>query len=437
MFDIATPKRRPILGCIADDVTGATDLAINLVGGGMRVTQFLGIPSAEAIENQTNADAIVVALKTRSVDTGDAIKQSLDALSMLKQQGVSRFYFKYCSTFDSTVDGNIGPVAVALMNELNADRTIFCPAFPRAGRTVFQGHLFVGEQLLSESGMQHHPLNPMTDSNLVRFLGTQTERNVGLLPFGVIQSGVEQAKEHAEQLVAENTPLIVTDTCEDSQLAKLASAFSNDVLVTGGSGLGRFLPDAYRSLGLLPASPFEPRLPTATGRSLILAGSCSTATNDQVRWMSGKATIIRLDVNQVVEQASVEAERIKQISSSADATKPLLIASTATADVVADLQKRFGAHQVAKSIEDFFGSIAIDLVGQLSINRLVIAGGETSGAVTGALGIDSLEIGPEICTGVPWTQTKIKGRDMAVTLKSGNFGGDDFFESAIQMLDPE
>ncbi len=269
-------KRLPILGCIADDVTGATDLAINLVQGGMKVVQVLGVPEAEALAAEAvDCDAIVIALKSRSMPAADAIEQSATCLRWLQSIGVSRFYFKYCSTFDSTVDGNIGPVAEALMQRLGVRQTVFCPAFPRAGRTVYQGHLFVGKTLLHESGMQNHPLNPMTDSNLVRFLSTQTTCRIGLLDHAAVAESAEACEKALSSMSDDGVAMVITDVVENSDLVTIADAVGSHRLVTGGSGLGRYLPETYRRLGLFASPAFTPTLSSVPGRSLILSGSCS------------------------------------------------------------------------------------------------------------------------------------------------------------------
>jgi uncharacterized protein YgbK (DUF1537 family) len=191
-----------MLGVIADDHTGATDVASMLVRSGLRTVQIIGVPLASAAIDLTEIDAVVVALKSRNIDPAEAIVQSLDALRWLQQQGAQRFYFKYCSTFDSTAQGNIGPVTDALMLALKTHYTIACPAFPENQRTIFKGHLFVGDQLLSDSGMRHHPLTPMTDSNLMRVLGAQTQCKVGLLSHTQVAQGVTSLRQVVGQRLA-------------------------------------------------------------------------------------------------------------------------------------------------------------------------------------------------------------------------------------------
>lgn len=427
-------SRQPILGVIADDVTGATDIALNLTQGGMKVVQFLGVPSADAATQDIDADAIVVALKSRSIAPDDAIAISLRALECLTALGVSRIYFKYCSTFDSTSRGNIGPVAAALMKSMNVGQTVFCPAFPRAGRTVFRGHLFVGDALLNESGMQNHPLNPMNDANLVRFLAAQSDCPVGLLSATAIAASASACRDRLAELERDLVPFVICDTCHDGDLQTLADALASIPLVTGGSGLARYLPDAYRAIDLLTSEPAPPTLPSVPGRNLILAGSCSLATNGQVAWMRSRCPTLQIDVAAMIDDGDGYFDRVVQWATKHREHETLLIASTSSPGTVADLQRQFGIETVADAIERMMGQIAKTLVADHNVRRLVLAGGETSGAVVRELGIELLGIGPEICAGVPWTQTIGTDPALAIALKSGNFGDENFFAAALEML---
>lgn len=428
-----TPNR-PVLGCIADDVTGATDLAINLVNGGFRVVQVLGVPDQSVIENLPACDAIVVALKTRSIPKFDAINQSLQTLAKLQAHGIERFYFKYCSTFDSTPDGNIGPVSSALMTAIGVQQTIYCPAFPRAGRTVYQGHLFVNGSLLNESGMENHPLNPMTDSNLVRFLSQQVDGKVGLLSHETIMAGIAAIEDQIEALKADDVGHVVTDCLDNSDLQSLASLAVSMPLVTGGSGLARYLPDALRTVGAVDDSSSDPALPSAVSRALIIAGSCSRATNAQVAFMQDRCPTWRVNVTNLLEDADEELAKLIAWAHETQSSNTHLIASTSTPDVVADLQEKHGAQQVASAVEDFLGRVAQSFTSEFDAKRLILAGGETSGAIVQRLGIQALRIGPEICAGVPWTESIGEGPAYALALKSGNFGDQDFFQAALEML---
>lgn len=424
----SSKKRRPLLGCIADDVTGATDLAINLVHGGMRVVQLVGVDSVAAVED-LDADAVVIALKTRSVIVEDAIEQTLDALRVLRMAGIQRFFFKYCSTFDSTKDGNIGPVADALLDELQVEQTIYCPALPRNGRTVYQGHLFVNGVLLHESGMESHPLNPMTDANLMRWLGHQTERKIGLLGY----ERLHEIGPALDDLKANGCRHIIVDACDEQHLKLIASSLSEMSLLTGGSGIARFLPNAYRETALLKSPLFMPTRPTIEGRTLIVAGSCSSATNKQVDWMNGKVPIAKVDVDGLMANAQTEKAKLVDWANAQDLSSSVLIASSASPELVSSLQTKYGGGEVARNIERLFAEVTEQLVSNDGFSRLIIAGGETSGAIVNQLEIRGLQIGTEICAGVPWTET-IGERPLALALKSGNFGGDDFFETAMEML---
>lgn len=434
----SNPAGIPVLGCIADDVTGATDLATNLTQGGMRVVQVIGVPTPDDSQRVQDADAVVVALKSRSIEPSQAITQSTKSLDWLQQLGAKRFYFKYCSTFDSTDRGNIGPVAEALMDQLNVTQTLFCPAFPRAGRTVYQGHLFVFDRLLSESSLRHHPLNPMTDADLVRVLGSQTTQPVGLLRCDTIDTSPDACRHELNQLADAGIRHVITDTCNDHHLETLAKIAATMPLVTGGSGLARFLPTAYRSSTDSPDGIWEPtgaagQLPAVGGRNLILAGSCSAATQQQVRWMQDRYPSRVINFASLVGDPAAELADLIAWAGQHDEAETLMVSSTSAPDVVAQLQAKHGASQVAEAIETLFGEIATRFVDELSFRRLVVAGGETSGAITRHLKIRCLRIGPEICAGVPWTVSAGTDVPLALALKSGNFGEEDFFEVALRM----
>lgn len=423
-------RRQLILGCIADDVTGATDLAINVVQGGLCVVQLLGIPTVEEL-SELDADAVVVGLKTRSVAKDVAVQQSVQCLEAFRAAGVARYFFKYCSTFDSTIEGNIAPVAAALMDELDLRQTIFCPAFPRNGRTVYQGHLFVNGKLLSESGMEKHPLNPMTDANLVRFLGQQTDRKVGLLRFEDIEQGNGGAR--LRELAEQDRSFVITDACSDKQLEDIARIVAEMPLVTGGSGIGRFLPASYRKMSLVSSPEYSACRPKMLGRSMIVAGSCSVATRKQIAWMEDKVPCRTLDIAAVIERRAETLEELMAWARSTSSESPLLISSTASPELVGRIQDQYGGDIAAKAVEDFLSEATAEIVSELGISRLIVAGGETSGAVVQKLGLRALRIDEEICSGVPWTES-LGDRRMALALKSGNFGSDDFFERALNML---
>lgn len=426
-------RHHPVLGCIADDVTGATDLALNLVQGGMRTVQLSGVPEDKLLSQLSDTDALVLALKTRSIPKMHAVQQSLAALRVLQKLGIRRFFFKYCSTFDSTDEGNIGPVAEALIEELGVEQTIYCPAFPAAGRTVYRGHLFVGNRLLNESGLEHHPVNPMTDANLVRVLGRQTTRKVGLLSVESYEGTAEDVAGELARLRADGVAHVITDACNDRHLELLADVVAEMPLITGGSGIARYLPDRYRTASQRQLPRYVPSIPKVPGRDAILAGSCSSATLAQVEWMRPHCPTWPVNVAAVMENPGSERDRIIGWAGSVETDKPLLVYSTASTDEVTRLQETFGRAEVSQSLEQFLASVAQAFVDHFGVRRLVLAGGETAGAIVNWLGIQALRIGPEICTGVPWTES-VGSPPLAVALKSGNFGGENFFQKALEML---
>lgn len=418
----------PLLGCIADDFTGATDLANTLVSGGMRVIQVFGVPSQDF--ERPDCDALIVALKSRSIASDEAVKGSLQSLTWLQAQGCRRFLFKYCSTFDSTPAGNIGPVTSALMRALETDRTIACPAFPDNGRTVYQGHLFVYDKLLSESGMENHPLNPMTDANLVRWLRQQTEDLVELLPLAVIKEGAAAIWEAVVGRDPGDRPRIyVADTLANKHLRKLGTALRDLPLLTGGSGVALGLPEAYRVSGLLPGLRSESYFPEIAGKSAILAGSCSARTLQQIAYMKERCPSCQLLADDLLKDEGLVNE-VLDWAEPLLPEGPVLIYSSADPDSIKAAQA--ADPDIGESFEQALARIAQGLV-ERGVTRLVVAGGETSGAVVSALQIPAIKIGSQIDPGVPWVETLGEKR-LALALKSGNFGAGDFFEKAFQKV---
>ena len=415
----------PILGCIADDFTGATDLANMLARGGMRTIQLFGVPDAEDVA----ADAVVVALKSRSIPAADAVARSLSALAWLRAAGCRQYFFKYCSTFDSTDAGNIGPVTDALLDALEEDFTIVCPAFPETGRTVYKGHLFVGDQLLSDSPMRHHPVTPMTDSNLVAMLERQSHRSVGLVQHVEIESGPDAVRAAFEALKAEGHGAAVVDAIDDRQLLVIGKAVSGLKLVTGGSGIALGLPQNYRDAGLLAGD--ADTVPPVPGRALVLSGSCSPATLRQVAEFSRLRPSLRLDPLQLASGPQALEDAIDWACESIG-SGPVMVYASAVADDVRAVQTALGRGESGALIESAMAAIACRLVGH-GVRRLVVAGGETSGAVVGALGVRGIRIGAQIDPGVPGTVT-LGEPQLALALKSGNFGAPDFFEKALRMM---
>ena len=416
-----------ILGCIADDFTGATDLANTLVRRGMRSVQVIGVPAADFVLE--DVDAAVVALKSRTAPVAEAIDQSLAALDWLQTARCRQFFFKYCSTFDSTATGNIGPVAEALMEALGADFTIACPAFPENGRTLFKGYLFVGDVPLNESGMQNHPLTPMTDANLVRVLAQQCRGKVGLVPFDAVERGSEAIAAAFYSLRSEGYRHAIVDALTDRHLEFVGEACEELSLVTGGSGVALGLPENFRRRGLLQANDRADALPHVEGHAAVLAGSCSRATLGQVEHMRRGHPAFRVDPLEVAQGRNVCARAMEMAASEID-NGPVLIYASAEPDRVKAAQEKLGRERAGELVEDTMAEVARRLV-DLGVRRLVVAGGETAGAVVSALNVRALRIGPQIDPGVPWT-VSIDERPLALALKSGNFGAPDFFCKALE-----
>lgn len=420
-----------LLGCIADDFTGATDLANMLVRAGMRTVQTIGVP--EDARLAAGADAVVVALKSRTIPAAEAVAQSLAALAWLRGAGARQIYFKYCSTFDSTPAGNIGPVADALLGALDADFTIACPAFPENGRTIYKGHLFVGDLLLSDSPMKDHPLTPMTDASLVRVLARQTKREVGLVEHRTVRSGAAAIRARFAELRQRGTAYAVVDALADEDLMAIGAACADLALVTAGSGIALGLPQNFFAAGLMQPRADAAALPGAGGKPAVLAGSCSAATRKQVALMAARHPAHALDPLADPDPARLAATALTAIAPALDAGKPFLVYSTAEPAQVAAIQAKLGTARAATLIEEALALVAQRIVAS-GVRRLVVAGGETSGAVVKALGVKALAIGPQIDPGVPWTMSVGSEPRVALALKSGNFGTDDFFEKALRQM---
>lgn len=420
------------LGCIADDFTGATDLANNLVRAGMRVVQLIDVPQA-GTEGPVDADAVVIALKSRTTPADEAVAASLRALDWLRSAGAEQIYFKYCSTFDSTRHGNIGPVTEALMDALGTDFTVATPAFPDNGRTVFKGHLFVGDVLLSESGMRHHPLTPMTESHLVTVLGAQTARPVGLIDHTVVAAGADAIRERVEELRKEGVGAAIVDAVSNDDLVRLGAAVKELPLVTAGSGLAIGLPANW---GFEP-SPAAAQLPPPGGHQAVVSGSVSTATNGQVvEFLRSGRPAFSVDPLRIAAGEDVAGQALA-FAASHLAEGPVLVYSTEAPDAVRNVQGRLGVAEAGELVEQTMARVAQGLV-ELGVRQLVVAGGETSGAVVQALGLTGLRIGPQIDPGVPWCAAALPGGDtLHITLKSGNFGGPGFFTASFAHLDGE
>ncbi len=417
------------LGAIADDFTGATDLANTLVSEGVRVVLVIGVPGPDT--DIGAADAVVVALKSRTNPADEAVSQSLDALRWLRNRGAGQILFKYCSTFDSTAAGNIGPVADALSAELGSDMAVICPAFPANGRTIYQGTLFVHDLPLAESTMKDHPLTPMQDSSLIRLMEAQSNRRTGLVPLQTVHAGVDAIRAGFDRLRGDGRSYAVVDALTDDDLRLIGAALQDHVLVTGGTGIAMGLPANLRASGRLGAAT-SPQLPQGGGRSLIIAGSCSAATRAQIAMAKEWWPCRKVDVDRIASGDDVAGETVRWAREQ-PADLPVLVYGSADPDEVAATQARYGVEEAGAMVEHTLGAIARQLRDH-DFRRVIVAGGETSGAVVTALGIQALRIGPEIAPGVPWTQTQT-GVPLALTLKSGNFGAPAFFRDALEMLD--
>ncbi|WP_428536507.1 3-oxo-tetronate kinase [Rhodopila sp.] len=427
-----------LLGAIADDFTGATDLCSMLVRGGMRTVQLIGVPEPEL--PTPDADAVVVALKSRTAPTAQAVEESLAALRWLQAAGARQFFFKYCSTFDSTDQGNIGPVADALIAALGCGFALACPAFPTNARTVYQGHLFVGGSLLNESGMEHHPLTPMTDANLVRVLSRQTEGTVGLVAFAAVDRGANAIRDAMTQLKERGRRYAIVDAITDAHLAAIGEAAANHALITGGSGVAMALPENFRRAGLLSRTTDPGVLPPIEGACAVIAGSCSRTTLAQLGYARSHLPTFELDALATPDAAAL-SEAALAWAADKIGHKPVVIAASAPPDKVAALQSRLGRDQAGALIENAVAKIAEGLLVR-GVRKFVVAGGETSGAVVRRLGVRSMRIGTEIDPGVPWTfaeagktATGGSGPGLMLALKSGNFGASDFFLKAFRVLE--
>lgn len=417
---------KPLLGAVADDFTGATDLANMLARAGMRTVLALGRP--EPSDPVPGAEAVVVALKSRTAPVAEAVADSVAAWNWLAEAGAEQCYFKYCSTFDSTPDGNIGPVSMALMAATGAPFTIYCPAFPEAGRTIYQGHLFVGAQLLHESPLKDHPLTPMTDANLMRWLAPQVGGvAVGLIDLPTVRRGPDAIRAAMTDLQTRGLAHAVVDALVPADLAALGEACKGMAFVTAGSGLGDGLPANFAAEGRLVGGQAD-QLPDIGGPAIMLSGSCSAATNAQVaRWQADGGAALSLDPLALADgtQTPVSAWEWAQGQSGAP-----LIAATAPPDKVKAAQEKLGIEGAARIVEGTLSSIA-RMAQEHGTRRFIIAGGETSGAVTQALGIVRLAVGRQIAPGVPWCAS-LEDAPVALALKSGNFGAETFFADALE-----
>jgi len=415
-----------LLGAIADDFTGATDLCNTLVRRGMKTVQLIDVPAPGTA--MPDAEAVVIALKSRTIPAADAVAMSLKALAWLKDAGARQVLFKYCSTFDSTDEGNIGPVAEALLDALGAGFTLYCPAFPEAGRTIFKGYLFVGDVLLSESGMRDHPLTPMRDPSLVRVLQRQSRGKVGLVQHATVAQGPAAMAKAFAKLKEDGFRHAIVDAIADHDLEAIGEAAKDFALITGGSGIALGLPENFRRLGLIGDGGEADILPKIGGKAAVLSGSCSQATLAQLAYMRERAPVFAIDPLAAAAGANVAGEALAWAADRLGDT-PILFAATAPPETIAEVQQKLGREHAGALVEGIMAEIATGLVARGG-RRLVVAGGETAGAVVQALGVTGLRIGRQIDPGVPWT-VSLGEPALALALKSGNFGAPDFFLRAF------
>lgn len=432
-----------VLGAIADDFTGATDLCNTLVRRGMKTVQLIDAPGGNT--PVPDAEAVVIALKSRTIPVGEAVAMSLKALAWLQNAGAKQVMFKYCSTFDSTDEGNIGPVSEALLDALGGDPvsergtgfTLYCPAFPTLGRTIFKGYLFVGDVMLSESGMKDHPLTPMRDPSLVRVLQRQCQGKVGLVQHATVAQGAAAIAEAFSKLRQNGFRHAIVDATADPDLEAIGEAAKDFALITGGSGIALGLPENFRRAGLIGDGGGADILPRVAGKAAVLSGSCSEATRGQVAHMINAGfSAFTIDPLAATAGRNVAEQALAWTADKIGET-PILIAATAPPESVAEVQQKLGRERAGALIEGIMAAIAQGLV-ERGVRRLVVAGGETAGAVVQALGVTGLRIGRQIDPGVPWTVSLPGNADqpaLALALKSGNFGAPDFFSRAFAALE--
>ncbi|EIJ70917.1 3-oxo-tetronate kinase [Pasteurella bettyae] len=413
-----------MLGVIADDFTGASDIASFLVENGLSCVQMNGIPKLPLSDQ---VDAVVISLKSRSNPVNEAIEQSLRAFNWLKENGCTQYYFKYCSTFDSTEKGNIGPVTDALLEALDDDFTVITPALPVNGRTIFNGYLFVGDILLNESGMRNHPITPMKDANLMRLMDAQAKGKTGLVAYPDVIQGAARVKQRFAELKAQGYRYAVVDAADNSQLAVLAEAIADFKLVTGGSGLGAYMA-ARLSGGKKGTNAFVPN----KAKTVVLSGSCSVMTNKQVNTYKAKASHIYLDVQQALNNANYADELYTEVVKHLNEPLAPIVYATVPPEKLHEIQAKFGGDKASHAIENTFAKLAQRLKTEAGVVNFITAGGETSSIVVQQLGFTGFHIGKQIAPGVPWL--KALDEDISVALKSGNFGKEDFFEYAQGML---
>ncbi|MEP1443232.1 MAG: 3-oxo-tetronate kinase [Hyphomicrobiales bacterium] len=415
-----------IFGAIADDFTGASDLAGLLARSGVAVNLRIGVPNGPP-----SAPFEVIALKSRTAPVDEAVKDTVAAYEWLKAAGAQRFFWKYCSTFDSTPEGNIGPVAEALMQAIGTKQTIYCPAFPENGRSIYMGNLFVGHQPLAESPMRNHPLTPMRDSNLMRLLEPQVTMPVGLVEHLTVAQGPNAIKIKLHEMESRGTSHVVIDAVADADLLAISTACKDMPLLTGGSAIAMHLPQLYDADGLFDLGQSEAQSFETEDKSIVLSGSCSAMTLAQVEtYIDAGHPSFNIDPLKAAKTGATDALNWLEQQ---DFTKAPLIYASAEPNEVKKVQATLGVEHAGALVESVLAECATK-ARDLGARQFVVAGGETSGAVTKALDVDQLTIGKETAPGVPWTFCHSNSIPIALTLKSGNFGAVSFFEDALQSL---
>lgn len=416
---------RPVFGVIADDLTGGMETAAMLVAEGVRCAF---VTDAAAVSEVGPVNAIVVAQKTRVIAADEAVSKSRSAAMALIDAGVRQLFFKYCATFDSTDQGNIGPVADMLMEVTGAPYTVFCPASPALKRTVYNGHLFLGTQLISESPKRHDPLTPMTDPDLVRVLQRQTAKNVGLLAHPAISAGGAVLAEAVSERVQSGTRYFITDTIYDADLANIAALTRDCVLVTGNATIVPFYPPLWRASGVLSSSRHQARLPAVHGKGIVLAGSCAERTMEQLAAFESAHPVLRIDLSGA-GNAGAAVEHALTWALPKLENGPVAITTSSAPSAVAAAQARYGRDGAARLAEQILGDIAV-AVHRAGVRRFVVAGGETSGAIVERLGIRRLDVGAYGGPGIG-TATTDGADPCAFCLKSGKLGPVDLFARAL------
>jgi hypothetical protein len=417
-------------GALADDLTGGLELAAAMAAEGLD-TRFVTEPGA--VRECADAQAVVVGRKTRVAPVDEALRAFCEAADALRAAAVPRLFFKYCATFDSTDRGNIGPCADLLLDRSGAAYTAFCPSFPEYGRAVFQGHLFAGDRLISESPKRLDPLTPMTDPDLVRVLQRQTPRRVGLVAHETVRDGADAVRRRAEALAAAGVPHMIVDAISHADLVTIAAASADWPLMTGNTSIAAHYPAQWRAAGLLRGEPASVRLPAVAGPGVVLAGSCAERTGAQLRRFGERHRVWRVDLERV-DDPDAHADDLAGLVAKAMREAPVAVTVGADPDTVQRVQRRLGVAGAAALGERLLGGLAVRLHAA-GARRFLVAGGETSGAVLHHLGVTRLRVGPFASPFMPVAVGHDgRGEPLAFCLKSGKLGDEDAFELVLERM---